>query len=548
MTDAASGEPARQSAWAPFRSRTFAEMWSAQFVSNVGGWMQTVGAQQLMLSLTTSPTPVALIQTAASLPMVLLAVPAGAAGDLVDRRRLLIGAQSLMLVAATALGLLAITGLVTPLIVLALIFVVGAGQALTAPIWQTLQPEFVAPEARTQAITLGAVNMNLGRAVGPAVGGALYAATGAGTLFLVNAASFVPVIGTVARWAGDPPRSSAAPEHAREAMRAGARYVAASPALRIVLLRAAGFMFFANGIWALLPLTAHQDLHLGSGGYGLLLGCVGLGAVSGAIVLPRLRTRLTPSALVTAGSVAIAGLAIVLAFVHLVGPAAFALVAGGLAWILVLSTLNSVYQSTLPPWIKARGMAYYLIVFQGAAALGAAALGLAARGAGLSTAMVSIAAGLAITAVIGLRLHFIAIAPQELLPAGDWPQPHLAVEDHPRGQMMVTIEYRPVRGREDEVLAALYAARFSRRRTGATSWRVWRDAADPERIVEQFVVDSWEEHVRQHERVSRRDQHRLDRIWAMTDPDRPPTVTHWLAPRLPPERPAKAPPARGAPD
>ena len=175
-------------------------MASAQFVSNVGSWMQTVGARELMLTLTTSATLVALIQTAAGLPVVLLAVPAGAIGDLVDRRRLLIASQSFMLVAAAVLAGLALAGLVTPWVLLLLIFAVGVGQTLTSPTWQTLQPELVAPEDRTQAIALGAVNQNLSRAVGPAFGGALFAATSAGALFVVNAVSFVPVIGAVARW------------------------------------------------------------------------------------------------------------------------------------------------------------------------------------------------------------------------------------------------------------------------------------------------------------------------------------------------------------
>ena len=256
------------SAWAPFRSPDFARMASAQFVSNVGSWMQTIGAQELMLTLTTSATLVALIQTAAGLPIVLLAMPAGALGDVVDRRRLLIASQSFMLLAAGVLAGLAFAGVVTPVVLLVLIFAVGAGQTLTSPTWQTLQPELVPPQDRPQAIALGAVNQNLSRAIGPAIGGALYAATNAAALFLVNALSFVPVIGTVARWRGRQRAATATPpEHVGQAVRAGARYVAASPALRVILLRAGLFMLFADSIWALLPLVARTHLHLGSGGY-----------------------------------------------------------------------------------------------------------------------------------------------------------------------------------------------------------------------------------------------------------------------------------------
>ncbi|MGO8905617.1 MAG: MFS transporter [Solirubrobacteraceae bacterium] len=520
------------SAWAPFRSPDYARMASAQFVSNVGGWMQTVGAQELMLTLTTSATLVALIQTAAGLPVVLLAVPAGAIGDLVDRRRLLIASQSFMLLAALALALLALAGLVTPWVLLGLIFAVGVGQTLTSPTWQTLQPELVAPEDRTQAIALGAANMNLSRAIGPALGGALYAASSAAALFFVNALSFVPVIGAVARWPGRArAESAAAPEHVIEAMRAGARYVAASPALRVILLRAGLFMFFASSIWALLPLVAQTRLHLGSGGYGLLLGGVGIGAVAGAAGLPRLRGRVTVGVLMIASTLIFAAVTLALAYVRVSVLAALALVIGGVAWIIVLSILNSQYQSTLPGWAKARGMSYYLVIFQGGAALGSAAFGVIAQHAGLTGALLAAAVGLALTALAGVWLPFRAISPHDLLPAGDWPDPQLVGGRATDGPVLVTVEYRPRPGLERDLVDALYTGRYARRRTGAVSWRVWRDAADPGRVLEQFVVGSWDEHLRQHERVSRRDQQRLEEIRAMTDPSQPTTVTHWLAPQ-----------------
>ena len=298
------------SAWAPFRHRLFAAMWGAQFVSNVGGWMQTVGAQWLMLTLTGSAAYVALVQTAASLPIVLFAVAAGTIGDLVDRRHFLLATQAIMLLAAVALGVLAIAGLASPWPLLALIFAVGTGQALTSPTWQTLQPELVAPAERPQAISLGAVNQNLARAVGPAIGGLVLAATSAGTVFLINAATFLAVLAVIAWWRSTPPAHALPREHAGQAIQAGGRYVAASPALRVILLRAGLFIFFASSIWALLPLTARRQLHLGSGGYGLLLGCVGVGAVAGAAVLPVLRARLTPGAQLTAGSAGLACVAL----------------------------------------------------------------------------------------------------------------------------------------------------------------------------------------------------------------------------------------------
>ena len=541
---AAAGAPAPAapaSAWSPFRYRLFAAMWGAQFVSNVGSWMQTVAAQWLMLTLTGSAAYVALVQTAAGLPVVLFAVLAGTIGDLVDRRRFLLVTQALMLVAAVALGALAIAGLVTPWVLLALIFAVGTGQALTSPTWQTLQPELVGPAERPQAISLGAVNQNLARAVGPAIGGVILAATNAGTVFLVNAFTFLAVLGVLAWWHSTRAPDALPREHVGEAIRAGGRYIAASPALRVILIRAALFIFFASALWALLPLTAQSVLHLGSGGYGLLLGSVGIGAVGGAGLLPRLRARLSPDVMLTAGSIGMAAVTLVLAFAHVAAVDAVALVVGGACWILALSTLNSAYQLSLPQWIKARGMSYYLVVFQGGNAIGSAVMGIAAGYAGLSVTLAIAAAGLALGPLAALAWRFQAIRPEELLPAGDWPAPHLAagtesadstgsLSAEPAGPVLVTVEYVARPGQAGELMAALEQTRFSRRRTGATSWRAWQDASDANRILEQFVVASWAEHLRQHERVTKRDQDRLDKVRALADPDHPVTVTHWLAP------------------
>jgi MFS family permease len=527
----ASGHPATPvSAWAPFRHRWFATMWSAQFVSNIGSWMQTVGAQWLMLTLTGSATYVALVQTASSVPVVLFAVFAGVAGDLFDRRRLLLVTQALMLLAAAALGALALAGLVTPWVLLGLVFAVGTGSALTAPTWQVLQPELVPAEERQQAISFGSVNQNLARAVGPAIGGLVLAATSAGTDFLINAASFLVVIAVIWKWRSTRPAQTMPREHVGEAIRAGGRYVAASPALRVILIRAFIFIFFAASVWALLPLVAERQLHLGSGGYGLLLGSVGVGAVTGAAVLPRLRSRLTAGGILTAGSLGLAAVTMILGFVHVTAVVAVALVVGGLAWILSLSTLNSLYQLTLPGWVKARGMAFYLVVFQGGNAVGAAVLGVSAEHFGLSPTLLISALALALGPLAGLRYKFQTIPPQDLLPGADWPTPQLANGDEPSGPVLVTVEYHPRDGLEQQMLTELRDARFSRRRTGGSSWRVWQDAADPGRILERFVVASWDEHLRQRERVTKRDQQRLDSIRGMSKPDQPPQTTHWVTP------------------
>ena len=234
------------------------------------------------------------------------------------------------------------------------------------------------------------------------------------------------------------------------------------------------------------------------------------------MLLPRLNARLTPGVLLSIGSLGLAVVALVLGYVHVTVVVALCLIVGGAAWILALSTLNSLFQLSLPQWVKARGMAYYLIVFQGGNAIGSAVLGITAERVGLSPTFLIAGIALALGPLAGLRYRFQAIPPQDLVPASDWPQPALAVDTSPIGPVMVSVVYHAGEGHAEEMVAALEAARFSRRRTGATSWRVWQDAAEPSRVVEQFVVASWDEHLRQHERVSVRDQDRLDKVQALT--------------------------------
>jgi MFS family permease len=526
VSDAAKGGDA--GGFAPLRDPTFRTMWSAQFASNIGGWMQTVGAQWLMLSLTPATSYLAFIQTAASLPVLLFAIPAGAAGDLVDRRRLLLGSTIFMAATTAALGFLTIAGLVTPWALLAALFLVGVGQAWTSPTWQTLQPELVPEAERPAAIALGSVNMNLARAVGPALGGALVAVTEPSVVFLVNAATFLAVIAAVWRWrdrraeAVDPlPR-----EHLGEAMRASGRYVANSPVLRTVLVRAAAFIFFASAIWALLPAIARADLGLGSGAYGLLLGCVGLGAVAGAVALPRLRAHISGDLTLTVGSLATAATALAMATVHSTVVVALLLVVGGFGWILSLATLNTAFQTMLPGWAKARGMAVYLVVFQGGNAIGSAFFGIVAAG-GLNGAVGIAAAGLALGPLLALWRRMPTLAAPELAPAAGWPPPPVLADDlAPVGPVMVSLEYHAIPGKADDLLRALGQLRRSRRRTGAVRWQAWRDAAEPDLVLEEFVVGSWEEHQRQHARLSERDRQRLELAASLTV-DGAPRVRHW---------------------
>ena len=515
-----------ESGWAPLRYQAFRRWWLAQLTSNVGSWMQTVAAQWLMISLTSSALLVGAIQ-ATTLPVLLLAVPAGVLGDLFDRKRLILAGQFVMLLAAAVLGLLDLAGDVTPLLLIVLLSAIGVGQGITGPTAQTLQPELVPPAERPQAIALGSVNQNLARAVGPAVGGLLLAVTSAAVVFFVNALSFVAVLGVVALVAV-PARATALPrEHVLSATRAGGRFVRSSPALIAIMIRAAAFAFFAGAVWALLPLVARRTLGLGSGGYGLLLACVGIGAMVGATFSPAIRRALSPRALIATCTVAIAAAALVLAVSHVAVLDGAVLALAGLGWIIALGTLNASYQSTLPSWVKARGMAYYTIAFQGATGIGALALGAVAQITSLDTGLVVLAAGLlagaGATAMLPLpRPGEIDVTPAEAMPLPATPEGSV-------GPVLVTVTYDLAPGSEADFLARATRLRNFRRRTGAIEWRLYRDEAVPGRYLETFLVGSWEEHERQHARATQHDAELLEDLDRLLVPGTQRTAQHYLA-------------------
>ena len=518
------------SGWAPMRVAAYRRLWSAQFVSNVGSWMQTVAAQWVMISLTSSAVWLGAISAAGSLPVLLLAIPGGVLGDLIDRRRLIFASQAVMLVAAAALAGIAAFSTLTPAIILALVFVIGCGAAMSAPTWQTVQPELVPAGIRPEAIALGSVNQNLARAVGPALGGALLAATSAAAVFGVNAASFLAVLGAVAVTTL-PRRPMTLPrEHAVDAVRAGGRYVAYSPVLRALIVRAAAFIFPAGAIWALLPLVARDKLGLGSAGYGLLLGCVGVGAFAAATFGPAARRALSPQTLYAAAAAVIAVSAAVMAVSTNVAIDVVALIAAGSAWITGLGLLGAAYQSEMPLWVKARGMSYYLIAFQGSNAIGALAFGAVAQAVDLSTALVVVTAFLGAGIVGTWRLALPAAPAAEVPPGEPWPLPEVELADAGRaGPVMVTARW-PVRpDAAGDFLEHSHGLRDIRRRTGATSWRLYRSAENDVGFVESFVVGSWAEHERQHARTSPSDLALIDRLETTLRPGEARTVTHYIA-------------------
>jgi predicted MFS family arabinose efflux permease len=533
-TEAAPARPA-ESAWAPLRERAFLVVWLATLVSNIGTWMRDVGAGWLMTSLTDSAIQVALVQVATTLPIFLLSLPAGALADILDRRRVLLAVNLLLAVLAAALGVLALLDRMTPLLLIGLLFVGGCATALLQPMQQSLTPLLVPRAQLRPAVALNSLGVNIARAIGPALAGALIVLVGAWAAFFVDAASYLATLLAFWWWKGASARAAqGAPEHLAPAMRAGLRYAWHAPDLKVVLLRAASFFLFASAYWALLPVLARRVLGGDAGYYGLLLACVGAGAVLGALVLPRLRQRLGAEGVLRAGIVLSIVVLVLLAAVQHRTVAAAAMTVAGLAWIAVLTTANVAAQTALPNWVRGRGLALYLTVFYGAMTAGSFLWGAMADALGVPAALLG-AAGLGVVALLIGWLRPLPARELDLTPSMHWPEPALSRDmiaslQDDRGPVMVTVEYT-VRGEDrGAFLQALHLLREQRLRDGAFQWGVFEDAATTGRFLECFQVESWLEHERQHHRVSRADadlQQAVRRFHAGSDA---PRVQHFIAP------------------
>ena len=519
------------SSWAPLRYREYRVLWAAQVASQIGTWMHMVGAQWLMLTLDGSALMVALVQAAISLPIVLLALPAGALGDIFDRRRLLLGSTVFTLVAAAGLAALTLGDAIAPWSLLALTFAIGAGDALRRPSWQAIQPELVPREEIPQASAINSAGINVARAVGPAIGGVVVAVAGAGWVFALNSASFLAVLGALVWWRREPDEGAFAPERMGAAVRAGIRYARSSRRLRSVLARTGLFIVFGSALWALLPVLAERRLGLGSGGYGFLLGAVGVGAVAGTVVLPSLRARLSVDRVVAVATAIFAAASLVLAWVTWVPAAALALLAVGFSWIATIASLNASTQTILPAWVRARGLAFFLLVVNVGQAAGAVLWGTLAEQADVQTAFAVVGIGLALTLFGVARFPVRSGEDLDLSPSRHWVEPELAIEppDPAHGPVLVTVEYRVPPENQEEFRAAMRAVGRSRRRSGAYRWLIWQATADPERFVETFTVPSWEEHMRQHERVTVADRAFEERVGSLVADGTEPVTSHLLS-------------------
>jgi MFS family permease len=530
-TGRSAGEVSAQSTWAPLRNPVYRSLWLAVLVSNVGTWMQTVGAQWLLVDAPNAETLVALVQTASMLPVLLLALPSGVLADTLDRRRLLIGVQVFQVAVGGVLTVLTAVDRMPPALLLTLTFALGAGAALTVPAWQAMIPDLVPRVQLPAASALGAVSVNLARALGPAVAGVLVAQVGVAAVFALNALSFGVFAVALLAWRPGGPDDDGEPERFAEALRAGGRYVRHSPVVRRILLRVTLFIVPATALWALLPLVASRRLALGAGGYGLLLGALGVGAVAGAVGLPRIRQRFSTNLLLLVASGAYAAALAVLALVRIPWLVLLALVPAGVAWIAVLASVNAALQLFLPGWVRARGLSVYQVITFGGQAAAAAVWGVCAQRFGVPAALLAAGSVLAVGALAAARWPLIDAGRLNREPAVYWPEPHLITDPDPReGPVLVQVAYTVRVERADEFVAAMEYVRRSRQRTGATRWGLFRDVAAADRFVEVYLVPSWDEHLRQHGgRLTGSDREREEVARELVEGD--PVVEHLLPAR-----------------
>jgi MFS family permease len=536
--------PATHGPWSPLGQPTFRALWLAILVGNIGTWIHDVAAAWVMAETTDSPLMVAAVQSATTLPVVLLAIIAGTLADIVDRRRYLILAQLWMLLVASTLAVLAHLDRLGPWVLVALTFALGIGAAMAMPAQQATTPELVPKPMLGPAVALGSLSMNIARAIGPALGGLIVAQAGIAWAFAVNALTFLGVAVVLWRWRRAPATSVLPPETFGVALRAGLRYATRASVLQAVLVKAAWFFTFASALTALLPIVVKQDLHASAGTYGLLLGCIGAGAIGGAMLLPGLRTRMDPDRMVLLATLAYAACILAIALLRWV-PLLYAIaLLAGFAWIAVLSSLQIAAQTAVPAWVRARALSLYIVVFSGGMAAGSLGWGWLAQTFGTPRALLAAGLGTAVAALVGARFRLGEAAHVNVTPSGHWPQPVVGPDLHDdRGPVLVTIEYRIDPARRATFLQRMQPLGRARRRNGALQWGVAEDSTQPGVYLEYFVDASWREHLRQHERVTEDERALQDALLeTLADPAQRPRVRHFIG-----GAPGTAPPSASPP-
>ncbi|MCW5669224.1 MAG: MFS transporter [Hydrogenophaga sp.] len=513
---------------APLRLPVFRMLWTTWLMANICMWMSEVAAAWMMTSLTTKPLWVALVQTAATLPVFLLGLPSGALADNLDRKRYFLFTQLWVAAVAILLSAVIFLDVMTPPLLLVLIFANGIGMAMRWPVFSAIVPELVPRSQLPAALGLNGVSMNASRIIGPLAAGALIASAGSAWVFLFNALLSIGAAVIISRWKRQHTPNPLGRERLGSAMRVGLQYVAQSYLLKGVLLRISIFFFHSTALMALLALIARGMQDGGAGTFTLLLAAMGAGAITSTAFLPRLRRRYSRDGLVMRGAAVQAAAMAVMAVTHQLWIAVPAMFLGGAAWITVANTLSVSIQMGLPDWVRARGMSIYQMSIMGGSAAGAALWGQVATWTSVPVCLgIAAVSGISAMAAVNRWMPDAGLE-DDLTPKRIFPAPSTS-EPPGHGHVMVSIEYRidPARAAEFRLLM-LNESRRGRLRHGALSWELLHDINDPGRFVEVIVDESWTDHLRRFDRVTAADVALRDRKLAFHLGDEPPRVTRCL--------------------
>jgi MFS family permease len=518
---------APEGAFGPLQTPVFRMLWFTWLAANTTMWMNDVASAWLMTSIGPSPLWVALVQSASTLPVFLLGLPSGALADTVDRRRYFMLTQFWVAGVATLLcGVILLDRLTAPLL-LALTFANGVGLAMRWPVFAAIIPEVVSRPQLPQALALNGIAMNASRIVGPLVAGALIASVGSAWVFVLNAGLSIMAGLTIMRWRRVHQESPLGREPLVSAMRVGVQYVRQSSRMRAVLLRIAIYFLHSTALLALLPLLARNLPGGNAGTFTALLAGMGVGAIIGAVLMPRIRRwlPLQPRILVGTGISAVS--AVVVAFAPNIYFAFPAMVFGGAAWITVANSLTVAAQMSLPDWVRARGMSIYQMALMGSTAAGAALWGQVATWTHINAAIAISSVSSVIAMLLAQRVVVDRGTEEDLTPSHVLQVPQM--QQPPRdGRVQVRVEYQVDPARTEEFLALMQESRRSRLRQGALDWQLLHDLYEPGKYVEQITDASWTEHLRRFDRISAADVTLRDRRLSFHVGEDPPVVTRYL--------------------
>jgi predicted MFS family arabinose efflux permease len=488
---------------APLRHAVFRRIWLASLVSNLGILIQGVGAAWAMTQMTSSADKVALVQTALMLPIMLIAMPAGAIADMHDRRIVALVSLAIALVGATVLTVLAWFNLVTPNILLALCFVVGSGMALFGPAWQASVSEQVPAETLPSAVALNGISYNIARSFGPAIGGIVVATAGAVAAFAVNALLYLPLMVVLFLWNRAHEPSRLPRERLNRAIVSGVRYIANSPSIRIVLIRTLVTGLIGGSVSALMPLVARDLLHGGAQTYGVMLGAFGMGAVFGALNIAEVRRRLSGEAAVRACAISMAGAIAAVALSTSAILTAIALVLAGAVWMLAVALFNIGVQLSAPRWVAGRSLAAFQASIAGGIAMGSWGWGHLTDAAGVEIALLVSAGLMLLSPLLGIWLRMPPVGARNEAASEVLADPEVRLSLTGRsGPLVVEIEYRVAQDNARAFHNVMQEVQLSRQRNGAYGWSIARDIGDPELWTERYHCPTWLDYLRQRNRAT----------------------------------------------